>query len=109
MKKTIAILAAGLLTSAISMLATAPAVAASVDINIGVPTVVAQPRPVYVLPQYESDWRDRQARAAAWRNNPANHGQVVSTAAHGHAAHKKAGHKKHHPKHHGKHHDKHGD
>ncbi|MDQ9169400.1 hypothetical protein Q8A64_03135 [Oxalobacteraceae bacterium R-40] len=103
MKKIITVLAAGFITSAISMFATVPSAAASVDINIGVPTVVTQARPVYVHPQYESDWRERQARAAAWRNNPANHGQVVSTAAHNHAEHKKAGHKKHQHKHHGKH------
>lgn len=105
MKKIITVLAAGLLTSTISLLATLPAAAASVDINIGIPTIVAQPRPVYVHPQYELDWRERQARAAAWRNNPANHGQIVSTEAHSHVVvNKKAKHKKHHGKHQGKHH-----
>lgn len=113
MKKTIPILAAGLLTAAMSMLATLPATAADIDINIRVPTVITQPRPIYVQPQYETDWRERQVRAAAWRNNPANHGQLVSTAAHSHGAHKKVVHKKNHPKHSGKHkgrhHDKHDD
>ncbi len=113
MKKIITVLAAGFLTSAISMLATMPATAADIDINIGIPTVITQLRPVYVQPQYETDWRERQARAAAWRNNPANHGQIVSNAAHSHVVHKKVMHNKHHHKHNGKHngrhHDKHDD
>lgn len=114
MKKIITILAAGFLTSVMSMLATAPAAAASVDINIGVPTVVTQPLPVYVHPQYESDWRERQARASAWRSNPVNYTTLAAPVTHSHAAHKKSKHKKskhkkHHQKHHGKHHDKHDD
>jgi hypothetical protein len=108
MKKIITVLAAGFLTSAISMFVTAPSAAASVDINIGVPTVVTQVRPVYVHPQYESDWRERQLRAAAWRNNPASHAEVATPMTHKHAVHKKH-HKKHQKKHHGKHHDKHHD
>jgi hypothetical protein len=109
MKKIITILAAGFFTSAMSMLATAPAAAASVDINIGVPTVVTQARPVYVLPQYELDWRERQARAAAWRNNPVSHPAVDTPEIHSHVVHKKSMHKKRHQKHHGKHPDKHDD
>lgn len=109
MKKIIAILATGFLTSAISMLATAPAAAASVDINIGVPSVVVPQRPVYVHPQYESDWRERQARAAAWRSTAVKHPTVAVPATHGHVVHKKSKHKKHHGKHHGKHYDKHDD
>src|SRR5687768_1495047 len=106
MKKTITILAAGLLTSAACMFTVAPATAADIDINIGVPTVVAQPRPVYVQPQYEMDWRERQARAAAWRANPVVYAPPVKTVVHSHGVHKKH-HHKHHVKHHGKGHAKH--
>src|SRR4051812_29843792 len=98
----------------------APGVAATVDVNIGIPGVVVQqpqpvyvqpqpiyvqPRPVYVQPQYEMDWRERQLRAAAWRDDPKNHGQVVSAAAHERNDFRK----NKHGKHKGKHKNKHGD
>jgi ABC-type sugar transport system substrate-binding protein len=104
MKKSIATLAARLLTSAAFMLATTPAAAADVAINIGIPAVVVQPRPVYIQPQYESEWRERQVRAAAWRSNPT----PVVVVQHAHPVHKKH-HHKHHGKHHGKHNHKHDD
>jgi hypothetical protein len=83
------IVAAGLITGATLMLAAGPVVAASVDVTVVVPGVVAQPqpvylqpRPIYIQPQYENDWRERQVRAIEWRDNPNNHGQMVSAAAH---------------------------
>jgi hypothetical protein len=105
-------IAAGLFASAMLTVLAVPAGAATVDINIGVPAVAVQPqpvyvqpqtvyvapRPVYVQPQYEEDWRTRQARATAWRDNPANHGQVVSASAHARNDVRKSKHKKHHGK-----------
>ncbi len=103
MNKYLKIAATGLVASAALMLTAAPAVAASVDVRIGVPTVVVQPqpvyvqpRPVYIQPQYESEWRERQVRAVEWRDNPQNHGQAVSAAAHSRNDARK------HNKHHGK-------
>lgn len=88
MKKYLTV-AAGMIASAALMLAAAPGVAASIDINVGIPGVVfqpqpvyVQPRPVYIQPHYENDWRERQLRAVEWRDNPNNHGQAVSAAAH---------------------------
>jgi hypothetical protein len=86
--------------------------AATVDINVGLPGVVVQPQPVYVQPQpvyvqprpvyvqaqHESDWRERQVRAATWRDNPQNHGQVVSAQAHARNDMRKSKHGKHHGK-----------
>jgi hypothetical protein len=111
MKKSLAV-AAGWIASATLMLAAVPGFAAGIDINVFVPGVVVQPqpvyvqpRPVYILPQYEHDWRERQSRAIEWRDNPHNHGQVVSAAAHERNDARKQNHGKHHGK--GKH--KHGD
>jgi hypothetical protein len=111
MKNYLKITIAGLIAAATLMFAAAPVAAAGVDINIGVPTVVTQPvyvqpRPVYIQPQYENEWRARQLRAAEWRNNPNNHGQTVSAAAHVRNDAKHKGHsKKHAKKHHkNKHH-----
>ncbi|MDB5796492.1 MAG: hypothetical protein JWP36_394 [Paucimonas sp.] len=77
---------AGFIAGAALVLAAVPAVAASVDVNVMLPGAVVQPvyqpRPEYVHPRYESDWRERQARAQAWQSNPQNHGQQVSAAAH---------------------------
>lgn len=78
------------------LFAAMPAVAASVDINVVVPGVYLQPRPVYVLPRYEQDWRERQARAIEWRDGPHNHGQAVSAAAHERNEARKEGRAKHH-------------
>lgn len=112
MKKYLNIAAAGFLAATTFMFAAAPVAAASIDINIGVPTVVTQPvyvqpRPVYIQPQYENDWRERQLRAAEWRNNPNNHGQRVSAAAHARndAKHKGLGKHKAKKHHKNKHHD----
>lgn len=97
--------AAALIAGATLMLAAMPAVAASVDVNIGVPRVYVQPqpvyvtpRPVYVQPQYERDWRERQVRAIEWRDNPNNHGHEVSAAAHARNDVRKSKHKKSHGK-----------
>lgn len=75
-------IAAGLVAGATLMLAAGSGVAATVDIHVGIPGVYIQPRPVYIQPQYEIDWRERQMRAIEWRNNPDNHGQAISAAAH---------------------------
>jgi hypothetical protein len=128
MKKFLFI-SAGPIACATLLLAASSAMAANVDISIGVPgvyaqpqpvyvqpqpvyvqprTVYVQPRPVYVQPQYENDWRERQVRAAEWRDNPRNHGQVVSASAHernDERKHEKERHKE--DKHHG--HDRHDD
>ena len=93
MNKYFTRIAAGLITGATLMLAAAPALATSIDINIGV-----QPRPVYIQPQYEVDWRERRVRAAEWRANPNNHGHAVSVAAHARHDARKSKHKKHHGK-----------
>lgn len=103
MTKAITLLAAGLLTSAVFILVSTPAAAASIDINIGVPTVIEQARPVYVHPQYESDWRERQARAAAWRASQASQPSTVTHVTHTHVVQEKAKNKKHPHKHDGKH------
>ena len=111
--KTYLTVTAGLLAGAALMLAAAPAAAATVDVTIGVPgvyvqpqpvyvqpqAVYIQPRPVYIQPQYEGDWRDRHVRAIEWRDNPSNHGQVVSAEAHARNDMRKS--RKH--THHGKH------
>jgi len=87
MKKYVSV-AAGFLVRVLLIAVTAPAVAATIDINVGTPAVVQQPpvymmpRPVYVRQQYESDWRERQLRAIEWRDNPANHGQTVNASMH---------------------------
>jgi hypothetical protein len=88
MKKYLTV-AAGLIAGATLMLAAGPGFAATVDVNVVVPGVVLQtqpiymqPRPTYIHPQYEVDWRERQLRAIEWRDNPNNHGQAVSAAAH---------------------------
>lgn len=101
MNKYFTIIAAGLITGSTLMLATAPAAAASVDINIGVPrvvtqpqTVYVQPRTVYVQPNYEQEWAERRVRATEWRANPGNHGQAVSAAAHARNDARKSSHKK---------------
>lgn len=105
MKNHTGILAA--ILSAGALLMAAPAMS-QVNIHVDVPGVnvpqpiYVQPRPVYIQPEYENDWRERQRRAAEWRENPRNHGQAVSAAAHERNAYKKS-HKgnKHHK------HDKH--
>ncbi len=74
-------ISAGLIAGATLILSAGPSAAANIDVNVVLPGVYV-PRPVYVQPQYEIDWRERQARALAWRDNPQNHGQVVSAAAH---------------------------
>lgn len=119
MKKYLTV-AAALVASATLMLAVAPAVAASVDINIGVPGVYVQPRPVYVQPRpvyvqprtvyiqpnYEQEWGERRVRAIEWRDNPQNHGQAVSAAAHDRNDVRKSKHKNKQKKYRGK--NKHG-
>lgn len=109
MKKILSI-ATGFIAGATLVLAVTPAIAATVDINVGVPGVVLQPQPVYVQPrpvyiqqQYENDWRERQLRAVEWRDSPHNHGQAVSAAAHVRNDARKNGHGKHRGN--GKHHD----
>jgi hypothetical protein len=95
MKNNYLAIVTSLMAGATLMLAAAPGVAASIDINIGVPVIAVQPQPVYVQPrpvyieaqheievQHDNDWRERQARAAEWRDNPRNHGQAVSASVH---------------------------
>lgn len=98
MNKKFVTLAERLIAGAALMVALSPAIAAGVDVNIGFPGVVVQQRPVYIQPQYETDWRERQARALQWRDNPKNHGHVVKASAHSGKADKKHKHKKHHGK-----------
>lgn len=100
MKKYLTV-AASLIAGATLMLAAVPGTAATVDINVVVPGVYVQPRPVYVLPQYENDWRERRLRALEWRDDPRNHGQEVSAAAHARNDARKHRHGKHYRK--GKH------
>jgi hypothetical protein len=103
MNKYFTTVAAGLIVGTTVMLTAAPATAASVDINIGVPRVVTQPvyvqpRTVYIQPNYDQEWAERRARAGEWRNNPSNHGQAVSASAHARNDVRKNKHKKHHSK-----------
>jgi hypothetical protein len=90
---------AGLIAGAALVLSAGSSVAAAIDVTVVLPGV----RPVYVQPVYENDWRERQARALAWRDNPQNHGQVVSAAAHARNDDRKDGHGKHKNKHKNKH------
>lgn len=55
------------LLAGLALMAAASSMAASIDVNIGVPGVYVEPRPVYVQPQYENDWRERRVRASQWR------------------------------------------
>jgi hypothetical protein len=95
MKKYLTSATAGLIACATLMLLPVSATAASVEFNIGVPLAVTQPRPAYVLPQYEIDWRERQIRASEWRARPDNHGHAARTSSHGRSDTHKGGHKKH--------------
>jgi hypothetical protein len=118
MKKYLTV-TASLVAGAALMLAAIPAVAATIDVNVGIPGVIVQPQPVYVQPQpvyvqprpayvlveHENEWRERQVRAAAWRDNPTNHGQVVSAEVHARNDVRKSKREKHN-KHHGE--GKHG-
>jgi hypothetical protein len=65
--KTTTKIVSGLLTGFTLMMATASGIAANVDVNIGLPGFYAEPRPVYVRPEYENDWRERRVRADHWR------------------------------------------
>lgn len=80
------------------MMANAPGMAANVSVNIGVPGVYVEPRPTYIRPEYENEWRERRERAEHWREDDRNHGQVVNERAHRRNAQRKWS----------KHHDKHG-
>jgi hypothetical protein len=68
MKKHL-VIAAGILACTTLYISATPASAADVGISIGVPVpgVYVQERPVYVRPEYERDWRERQQRAYQWR------------------------------------------
>lgn len=100
-------ISAGLIAGATLILSAGPSAAAGIDVNVVLPGVY-MPRPVYVQPQYEIDWRERQARALAWRDNPQNHGQAVSAAAHARNDDRKASKYKGKSKGHGKSNGKHG-
>ena len=82
MKKYLTV-AAGIMAGATLMMLTTPAMAGGVDVgvNIGLPGVYVQPRPVYVQPEAvyvqtrpvyiqperEQDWRERRLRARQWQ------------------------------------------
>ena len=55
------------LLAGLALTAAASGMAASIDVNIGLPGYYVEPRPVYVQPQYENDWRERRVRAEQWR------------------------------------------
>lgn len=55
------------LLAGLALMAAASGMAANVDVNIGLPGIYVEPRPVYVQPQYENDWRERRVRAEQWR------------------------------------------
>ena len=55
------------LLAGLALMAAASSMAANVDVNIGLPGYRVEPRPVYVQPQYENDWRERRVRAEQWR------------------------------------------
>lgn len=102
MKKYLSVIAAGVIGSAALMCITTPVMAASIDINLGVPAAVVQPQPAYVQPrpvyiqqQYENDWRERQVRAVQWRDNPHYHGPSVSASVHARHDAQKKNHRKH--------------
>ena len=58
---------ASTLLAGLAFIAAAPSMAANVDVNISLPGYRVEPRPVYVQPQYENDWRERRVRAEQWR------------------------------------------
>ena len=84
------------LLAGLALMAAASGMAANVDVNIGLPGYYVEPRPVYVQPQYENDWRERRVRADQWRaeehHDNGNHN--------GHHKHKKHHDNKHKNKHH---------
>lgn len=85
------------LLAGLALMAAGSGMAANVDVRIGVPGVYVEPRPVYVQPQYENDWRERRVRADQWRAGDHHD--------HGHDNHKHKPNKKHHgKKHNHKHH-----
>jgi hypothetical protein len=92
--KTTTKIVSGLLTGFALMMAAAPGIAANVDVNIGLPGFYAEPRPVYVRPEYENDWRERRVRADHWRAE--DHHDHDRYDRHDNGRH---GHKKHHDKH----------
>ena len=83
------------LLAGLALMAAAPGMAANVDVNIGLPGVYVEPRPVYVQPQYENDWRERRTRAEQW--------QAEDHHDHGNHYGQHKSHKKHHDNKH-KHH-----
>ncbi len=83
----------GGLLAGLALMAAASGMAANVDVRIGLPGVYVEPRPVYIQPQYENDWRERRVRASQWRaEDHHDHGHNKS-----HSKYKK---QKHHRKHH---------
>ncbi|CAL60250.2 Conserved hypothetical protein; putative exported protein [Herminiimonas arsenicoxydans] len=81
------------LLAGLALMAAASGMAANVDVTIGLPGYYVEPRPVYVQPQYENDWRERRVRANQWRaEDHHDHGHNKS-----HKKHKK---QKHNHKHH---------
>jgi ABC-type sugar transport system substrate-binding protein len=85
------------LLAGLAMMAAASTMAASIDVNIGMPGFV-EPRPVYVQPQYENDWRERRVRANQWRAEDRHDHDDDDHKSH--KKHKKNKHNKHNHKHH---------
>lgn len=86
----------GGLLAGLALIAAGSSIAASVDVNIGLPGRYVEPRPVYVQPQYENDWRERRVRAEQWRAE--DHHDRHDNG--NHKPHKKPKKPKHHQKHH---------
>lgn len=86
------------LLAGLAFIAATSSMAANVDVNIGLPGYRVEPRPVYVQPQYENDWRERRERANQWRAEDRHDHDHHDNG--NHKSHKKHKKDKHNHKHH---------